>query len=69
MPPPSQTLTPKVNIQGLMVEMANTCNSAACTMGTRMALGALQRIAARACELKDPALLKELETLGLVTED
>jgi hypothetical protein len=60
------TYTPKVNIVNLLIEMANTCQSSACSMGTKMAIGALERIARRACELDDPALLKDLETLGLV---
>lgn len=63
-----EKVTIKVNLCHLMVEMANSCNTPACTMGTRMALSCLERIAQRACELNDKALLKELETLGLVGE-
>lgn len=65
---PTTTITPKVDIRNLMIEMANTCRSPACTIGTKMAIGALERVTKRACELKDPALLKDLETLGLVSE-
>ena len=64
----TKTITPKVNIVNLMAEMASTCNSFPCTIGVRMAVGCLERIAKRVCELNDPELLKELTTLGLVEE-
>lgn len=68
MPGPGKPITMKVNLCSLMVEMANTCQSFPTNMGTRIAIGCLERIAKRACELNDPELLKELETLGLVGE-
>lgn len=61
-------IRPTVDVIGLMVTMANDCQSAACTMGVQMASGCLQRLAKRACELKDPQLLDELKSLGLVVE-
>lgn len=62
------TKTMKVNLCSLLVEMANTCQTIPTNMGTRVVIGCLERIAKRACELNDPALLKELETLCLVGE-
>lgn len=61
-------VTMKVDISNLMVEMANTCKTPASIMGTKVALGCLERIAARSCELNDSALLAELKTLCLVVE-
>lgn len=66
--PTRTTYRPKVDIVALMVEMANTVQSTACSIGTRMAVGCLERLAKRACELNDPALLEELEVLGLVKD-
>ena len=61
-------MTIKVNLPSVMVEMANEVKTPACTMGVNIALKCLERIAARACELDDPVLLKELLTLNLVSE-
>ena len=63
---PTRTMT--VNVGALMTEMANTCQSTGCTIGTKVVLGCLERIAKRACELNDPALLNELQTLMLIEE-
>jgi len=63
-----KTITPQVHIVNLMVQMANDCNSFAVNMGVKMAVGALERLTRRACELGDEQLLKELDTLGLVSE-
>lgn len=63
-----ETMRIKVDLVALMVAMANDCQSQACTFGTKMAIGCLERIAKRACELNDPELLEELKVLGLVKE-
>jgi len=60
------TKTMKVDLVNLMIEMANNTKTPASTIGVKIAIGCLERISARACELNDPAILKELEILMLV---
>jgi hypothetical protein len=60
------THTIKVDIATLLTTAAENCKTQAATMGALITLGCLERIAKRACELGDEALLQELETLCLV---
>lgn len=56
----------KVNIENLMREASSQSHSPGFAIGFRIAQGCLQRIAKRACEIKDEKILEELKTLCLV---
>lgn len=56
----------RVDIQNLMLQSAKEMNSFGITMGFQISQGCLIRIAKRAIELNDEALLEELDTLCLI---
>ena len=58
-----------VDLQGLMVEAANTCRTSAISLGFMIALAKFFSIAQRAIILQDESILADLEVLGLVKKD
>lgn len=61
------TKTMKINLTNLLQEAAATCMSPAITMGAKLTVQSLQRLAERAVEINDPVILRELDFLGFVT--
>lgn len=64
-----KTIRAKVDLHELMLQAAKEMRSTPVAMGFQMANGCLGRIAKRALELKDEALIEELETLCYIVED
>lgn len=60
---------PKVCLANIMVTAANDCRSPAITMAFQYAINSLNRIAERACEIKDEVILAELEHLDFVKRE
>lgn len=58
----------KVDLVGLMVEMAKTCGGGT-SYGVVLAVKGLETLTNRAVALNDPELNKALEFLGLASED
>jgi hypothetical protein len=56
----------RVNLVALMLQAAEDCKSPGITVGFQVAISSLQRLATRACELGDKAILDELVLLNLV---
>lgn len=65
----TETMKMKVDLQDLMLQATKEMRSMPVAVGFSVAQGCLLRIAQRAIELNDEALLEELRTLCLIKGD
>lgn len=59
----------KTHLPNLMVQAAKECQCFAITMGFDIALKRIRNIARQAIKIKDKEILKELELLGIVSNN
>jgi hypothetical protein len=63
----TKTIKMSVNLNTLLIEAAREMRSPGIAIGFQITMGCLRRIALRAIEIKDKAILEELDTLGIIT--